>query len=123
MWKSNDELNSVKSLHNWNFLRTFAPTIKNILNMKKNTIENYESINVRLTKWTFPIAFNNKVEELLEEKAFKTREEAEKWLSQTPIELEIYYEKGAGLFGVEAEALESASNTICSPYSKESFED
>ena len=61
--------------------------------------------------------------ELLEEKAFKTREEAEKWLSQTPIELEIYYEKGAGLFGVEAEALESASNTICSPYSKESFED
>ena len=91
--------------------------------MKKNTIENYESINVRLTKWTFPIAFNNKIEELLEEKAFKTREEAEKWLSQTPIELEIYYEKGAGLFGIEAEAFESASNTICSPYSKESFED
>ena len=91
--------------------------------MKKNTAENYESINVRLTKWTFPIAFNNKVEELLEEKAFNTREEAEKWLSQTPIELEIYYEKGKGLFGVEAEAIESIGNEICSPYSKECFED
>lgn len=91
--------------------------------MKKNTSENYESINVRLTKDRFPIAFNNKVEELLEEKAFKTREEAEKWLTQTPIELEIYYEKGAGLFGVEAEALDNVGVDICSPYSKESFED
>lgn len=91
--------------------------------MKKNNENNYESINVRLTKWTFPIAFNNKVEELLEEKAFKTREEAEKWLSQTPIELELYYEKHAGLFGVEAEAMENCSETLCSPYTKEEFED
>lgn len=91
--------------------------------MKKNNENNYESINVRLTKWTFPIAFNNKVEELLEEKAFNTREEAEKWLSQTPIELELYYEKGKGLFGVEAEAMESCSETLCSPYTKEEFED
>lgn len=91
--------------------------------MKKNTAENYESINVRLTKDRFPIAFNNKVEELIEEKAFNTREEAEKWLSETPIELEIYYEKGKGLFGVEAEALDNVGVDICSPYSKECFED
>jgi hypothetical protein len=35
-------------------------------------------------------------------KAFDTQAEAEKWLSETPIELELYYEYGYGLFGVEA---------------------
>lgn len=91
--------------------------------MKKNNETNYESIDVLLTKEKFPIAFNNKVEELLEQKAFNTREEAEKWLSTTPIELELYYEKHSGLFGVEAEAMESCSETLCSPYTKEEFED
>ena len=91
--------------------------------MKRNDENNYESINVLLTKEKFPICFKNKVDELMGQKAFNTREEAEKWLSTTPIELELYYEKDAGLFGIEAEAMESCSETLCSPYTKESFED
>ena len=91
---------------------------------KKHVINDenkYESVSILLSKEKYPIAFEKYVTDMMQ--GGMTREEAEKWLSQTPIELEIYYEKGAGLFGIEAEALESASNTICSPYSKESFED
>lgn len=73
-----------------------------------------EVIEVRLSKEKTPVAFENKVNELVEQGAFDTREEAEKWLSQTPIVLELYYEKGTGLFAVESEALECG--TVKSPY-------
>ena len=83
--------------------------------IKMNNADNYESINITLSKENTPIAYQNKLDELMDDSAFDTKSEAEKWLSETPIELELYYEKGYGLFGVEAEAIESAE--IQSPYS------
>ena len=83
--------------------------------IKMNNADNYESINITLSKEYTPIAYQNKLDELMDEKVFDTKAEAEKWLRETPIELELYYEKGYGLFGVESEAVENA--VITSPYS------
>ena len=83
--------------------------------IKKNDAYNYESIKIKLSRMCTPIAYQNKLDELMECKAFDTQDEAEKWLNETPIELELYYEKGYGLFGVEEEAVEESE--IHSPYS------
>ena len=58
---------------------------------------------------------------MLEEKVCDTRDEAEQLVSDMEFELEIYYEKGTGLFAVESEAVESC--TIYSPYTAELCED
>lgn len=89
--------------------------------VRLNNDENYESILITLTKEKYPIAFENKVQELLEQ-GFDTREAAEKFVSETPIECEIYYEKHSGLFAVESDAVESHCD-IYSPYSGELCED
>ena len=90
--------------------------------VKLNGGDTYESIGkITLTKEKYPIAFNAKVEELLEEGVETNREEAERLVSGMEIELEIYYEKGTGLFAVESEAVESG--TIYSPYTAELCED
>ena len=86
--------------------------------VKLNGDDTYEPILVTLTKDKFPIAFENKVQELLEEGCFETREEAEKVVSSYPIEIELYYEKGLGLFAVESGAVESHYG-IYSPYTRE----
>lgn len=86
--------------------------------IKLNNTDEYESLGViKLTKERFPKAFTAKVEELLEEEACSTQEEAESLVRDIEFELEIYYEKGAGLFAVESEAVESG--TIYSPYTAE----
>lgn len=90
--------------------------------IKVNNLANYEPIDIRLSKTKTPIAYNNKLQELLEEGAFESKEEAEEWINDTQIEVEMYYEKGHGLFLVESEAVES-SGPLCSPYSKEPFVD
>lgn len=83
--------------------------------MKLNNSDNYEYLcTIKLTKEKFPIAFENKVRELMEE-CDRTRAEAEKDVEQMQVELEIYYEKGYGLFAVECEAV--SSGVIYSPYS------
>ena len=83
--------------------------------IKMNNADNYESINITLSRENTPIAYQNKLDELMDCKAFDTQAEAEAWLNETPIELELYYENGYGLFGVESEAVESTE--INSPYS------
>lgn len=89
---------------------------------KLNDSDNYEHLcNVRLTKEKYPVAFENKVQELLEENCASTREEAEKMVEKMEIELELYYEKGTGLFAVESAAVECG--TIYSPYTKEEYTD
>lgn len=75
-----------------------------------------EVIEILLTPTKFPIAFNNKVDELMEQGAFNTREEAEHWVQTTPICMEILYEKDSGLFCVESDAIESCC--LVSPYTK-----
>ena len=70
--------------------------------VKLNNSDDYERLGtLKLTKENFPKAFKAKVEELLEEGVCKTEKEAEAIVKDMEFELEIYYEKGAGLFAVE----------------------
>lgn len=80
-----------------------------------NSDDTYESVMITLTPTGFPKAFKSKVDELMEEGVFDNREEAEAWVMDAPIELELYYEKGNGLFGVESGFVESVSE-FTSPY-------
>lgn len=89
--------------------------------VKLNNYDNYESIKVTLSKGEYPIAYNNKIEELVEEGLYKTTEDAENDNPTIEIEMEIYYEKHYGLFAVESEAVESG--TIYSPYTSELCDD
>lgn len=79
--------------------------------------DNYESIEIVLSKEKTPRAYKEKLDELLETKAFNTKEEAEEWLKTAKFDMEIIYEKGNGLFLVESEAIESGG--ITSPYTQE----
>lgn len=86
--------------------------------MKKNKAEDYEPFNVGLTQEKTPIAYRNKVE-CLKLSGMSDKEACE--IALGPIELELYYEVGHGLFAVEAEAVESG--VIHSPYSGEELEE
>jgi hypothetical protein len=90
--------------------------------IKVNNADCYESFTVILHEDIFPIAHKNKVDELVESGAFDSREEARQWVNTTPIELELYYEKHSGLFAVESEAIDSCSESLCSPYTKAEFD-
>lgn len=83
--------------------------------MKANKVGQEETIAVLLTRKSFPIAFQNKLNELMEQGAFDSEEEATRWIESNPIVLEIMYEKNWGLFAVESEAIESSC--LMSPYS------
>ena len=87
--------------------------------IQANSADNYESINVVLTKDRYPIAYRAKMEELVEQRCYETIEDAEKDNPRIEIDLELYYDKHSGLFGVEAEAIEASAEAICSPYSGE----
>ena len=84
---------------------------------KLNGSDNYEPIKIKLSEIENPIAYNNKIEELVEQELYPTIEIAKKNHKEFEIELELYYEKEYGLFAVESEAVESG--TIYSPYSKD----
>ena len=90
--------------------------------IKVNAPEQYESFMIILNENKYPIAHQKKLEELMEQGAFRSEVEAKEWINTTPIELELYYEKNAGLFAVEAEAVEDIPHTLCSPYTKAEFE-
>ena len=89
--------------------------------LKLNSAENYEAITIVLTKDKYPIAYNNKIEELVEQKLYPTKEEAEKQNPKFELECEIYYHKHCGVFAVESDAVESS--TVYSPYSGEIYEE
>lgn len=91
--------------------------------IKVNSPDQYESILVILDEKKYPIAHQMKLEELMEGGAFDSVEEAKEWINTTPIELELYYEKHSGLFAVEADAIENASESLCSPYTGVEFEE
>ena len=85
--------------------------------IKINEPNHEEVIEVRLSREKTPKAFKEKLEELMEEGAFDTEKEAIEWIEKTPFVMEMYYEKGQGLFLVESEALDNCD--IVSPYTKE----
>lgn len=82
-----------------------------------NPVGEEEVIEINLRD--YPKAFEAKVEELLEQGAVNSREEAEEIASQ-PIQLELYYHKDNGLFAVESEAVEASEmGGLYSPYDPE----
>ena len=89
------------------------------MGIKAYPINEVETIEVRLDRNKTPISFRLKVDELMEQGAFDTRESAEKWVEENPIVLEMIYEKHSGLFAVESESIESG---VFSPYTKEEIE-
>lgn len=89
--------------------------------VKLNSAENYESITIIIDREQYPIAYQAKLEELVEQNCYNNIEEAEKDNPSFEIECEIYYDKHSGLFAVEAEAVECG--TIYSPYDGELCEE
>ncbi len=78
--------------------------------IKQGKYEN--TVEVTLTKKGTPLLFKKKVDELMEQRAFPSRKEAEEWLETTPIVLCLVYQKHSGLYAVEDDALDST----VSPY-------
>jgi hypothetical protein len=91
--------------------------------IKANSAEDYESTIIRLSKDRYPIAYQAKLEELVEQNCYGSIEEAESDNPYFDIEVEMYYDKHHGLFAVESEAIESNAESICSPYTREYMED
>ena len=89
--------------------------------VKLNSAENYESITIIIDKEQQPIAYTNKIEELVEQGLYESIEEAENDNPFFEIECEFYYEKHSGLFAVETGAVESGC--VYSPYSGELCEE
>ena len=85
--------------------------------IKINEPNHEEVIEVKLSREKTPIAFKEKLDELMEEGAFDTEKEAIEWIEKTPFVMEMYYEKGQGLFLVESDAIDNCD--IVSPYTKE----
>lgn len=87
--------------------------------LKKNPADDYECIDIKLTKEKTPIAYARKVKELVGQGM--TVEDAEKFIDETPFEMEFYYSIDRGLFLVEAEAVEAT--TIYDPYTGKEMEE
>lgn len=84
-----------------------------------NDENKYESVNIILSKEEYPIAFEKYVKDIMQ--GGMTREEAEKYASETPIELELYYQVGFGLFGISSDYVENVESFV-SPYNGDEYE-
>ncbi len=87
--------------------------------VQANSGDNFETINIVITKDRYPIVYRRKMEELVEQGAYETIEDAEIDNPRIEIELELYYDKEWGLYGVECDAITSSPESICSPYTGE----
>lgn len=88
---------------------------------KLNTLDAYDSITINLID--YPEAFKSKCEEFVEQGIVTNIEDAKELLSNCEIDLQLVYDKHNGLFAVEAEAVESCAEDICSPYNGKSAEE
>lgn len=77
-----------------------------------------ELMDIKLNPEKHPIAYKNKVDELIEDGMSK--EDAEYYVNNTVFTLELIYEKHQGLFAVETEAIESGE--IISPFTSKIIE-
>ena len=89
--------------------------------VKLNNAENSEYIEITISKEQYPIAYRNKIEELVEQGCYPTIHDAEKDNPTFEMDCELYYDKDSGLFAVECGAVEAG--TIYSPYSGELCDD
>jgi len=62
-----------------------------------------ESVDIALTEQDHPNAYRAKLEDLIE--SGLTEDEARAFIATTPFAMEVFYEKGCGLFAVEGEAV------------------
>ena len=85
--------------------------------MKLNNSDNYESVTITLSKEKTPIAWEQRVQSLVNSGMLVGDAML---VANEPIEVEMYYNIDAGLFLVEVEAVESG--TIYDPYSGELLE-
>ena len=89
--------------------------------VKLNNGNDYEPITIKIDKAHYPIAYRNKIEELVEQGLYADAELAEFHNPTFEMDCEVYYDKHSGLFAVESGAVESG--TIYSPYSGELCEE
>lgn len=89
--------------------------------VKLNSADDCEYIKITISKEKYPIAYRNKIEELVGQGAYADAELAEKDNPTFEMDCELYYDKHSGLFAVECGAVEAG--TIYSPYSGELCED
>ena len=85
-----------------------------------NTLNSYDSIVIKLID--YPEVFKAKCEEYVEQGLASNVEKAKELLKDCEIDLQLVYDKHLGLFGVEAESIESCASDIVSPYSGENAE-
>ena len=88
--------------------------------MKLNNANQVEAIDITITKEKYPIVFENKVQELMDDCGM-TREEAENEVEGMVIECEIYYHKSCGLWATEQGHVESG--IVYDPYDGEVCEE
>ena len=81
--------------------------------MKLNKATQVEAIDITITKEKYPIVYENKVQELMEDCGL-TRMEAEAEVEGMVIECEIYYHKSCGLWATEQGHVESG--VVYDPY-------
>lgn len=88
------------------------------MSMILNDSDKIETINITISEEKMPIAYNNKIKELMSLGDYKTVEEAKADNPYFNLDMEIYYEINNGFFMVEAEAVDSYAE-IYSPYNGE----
>lgn len=86
--------------------------------VKLNNSDQYESVMIHLSPAETPLAYEGRVKDMMI--GGMSREEAEK-AALEPYEMELYYEPGTALFGVDPKAVESG--TVYSPYTGKLCED
>lgn len=86
-----------------------------------NALQTEHLCEVYLTKEKFPIAYAAKKKELME-LSFMSEEDAERYISEVPISLELYYSPERGLFAVEEDAIGGGAS-IYDPYTGYEMED
>lgn len=89
--------------------------------VKLNNGNDYEPITIKIDKAHYPIAYRNKIEELVEQGIYADAELAEFHNPTFEMDCEVYYDKHSGLFAVECGAVESGA--VYSPYSGELCEE
>ena len=103
-----------------NKIRNIVITIKTNQIMKLNNANQVEAIDITITKEKYPIVFENKVQELMDDCGM-TREKAENEVEGMVIECEIYYHKSCGLWATEQGHVESG--IVYDPYDGEVCEE
>lgn len=89
------------------------------MNAVLNAPKDLEFITIKLTEDKYPIAYRNKLEELMDNGC--TEQEAREMIDAMTFEMELVYHKNNGLFLVESEAIECGE--IYSPYDASKCDD